>query len=448
MNTNVNSHDFLPTGRTVGVISLGCAKNRVDTEQMLALLTGWGYSVTQDPGEADILIVNTCGFIAPAKQESIDTLLQMAEYKKTGRCRLLIATGCLVQRYADELRAEMPELDALLGVGEYPRLRELLTEASRGARPVACARSASVFEGPRVLTTPSWSAFVRTGDGCDNRCAYCAIPLIRGGYRSRPFSSIVDEMTSLAQGGVRELTFIAQDTTRYGDDLPGGERLHDLIRAACRIDGVRWVRALYCYPSRVDERLLDTLAAEPKACAYLDLPLQHIDADMLRAMNRQGTPDEIRALLRAARQRGITLRTTLIVGFPGETDDAFARLLDFVEETRFDRLGAFAYSEEEDTPAASMPDQVPEEVKAERLDRLMRLQQRISLENNRARVGTTVEALIEGESGGVYTARTRMEAPEGDGSVLLTSGQPLSPGTFVTARITGADVYDISGEVL
>ena len=432
--------------QTVGVVSLGCAKNRVDTEQILGLLRGFGYAITGDPAEADIIIVNTCGFIDPAKQESIDTLLEMAEYKKTGRCRLLIATGCLVQRYADALYDQMPELDALLGVSEYPRLKDMIEQAFKGRRPVACASSLDVFEGPRVLTTPPFSAYIRTGDGCDNRCAYCAIPLIRGPYRSRSYAGVLAEACVLAAQGAKEITYIAQDTTRFADDLPGGKRLADLIADTCALDGVHWVRALYCYPSRVDDRLLDVLATEPKACGYLDLPLQHIDGDLLKAMHRHGTPEDIRSLLRRARERDLILRTTMIVGFPGETEDAFERLLDFVEETRFDRLGAFAFSPEEDTPAATMPNQVPGEVKEDRLDRLMRLQQRISLENNQKRVGEICEALIERKEGDVYIARSQKEAPEGDGSLLLSSARPLLPGTFVTARITGANIYDLTGE--
>ena len=448
IRTSIRMEGGLRVLETVGLISLGCAKNRVDTEQMLHLLREAGYRITDRPADADVIVVNTCGFIDPAKQESIDTLLEMARYKRDGRCRLLVATGCLVQRYGPALREQMPEVDALLGVGAYPRLAELLGRAEAGERPLACARSEGVFEGPRVLTTPAYTAYVRTGDGCDNRCAYCAIPLIRGPYRSRPFESVLAEAAALAAEGVREITFIAQDTTRFGDDLPGGKRLADIIRETCRLDGVRWVRALYCYPSRVDERLLDTLAEEEKACGYLDLPLQHIDAQLLRAMHRQGTPEEIRALIRRVRERGLTLRTTMIVGFPGETEDAFRRLMDFVEETRFDRLGAFAFSAEEDTPAAEMPGQVPEDVRQERLDALMRLQARISLENNRRRVGSTCDVLVERKEGHWYVGRSAMEAPEGDGSVWLRAKRPLAPGMFVPARIDGAQVYDVTGVAL
>ena len=434
--------------RTVGVVSLGCAKNRIDTEQMLGLLRAGGWEITADPAQAEAIIVNTCGFIDPAKQESIDTLLEMAQYKKSGRCRVLAATGCLVQRYAAELREQMPEVDLLMGVSDYPQICSLLSRAFLGERPVAVGCSRDVFEAPRVLTTAPFSAFVRTGDGCDNRCAYCAIPLIRGGYRSRPYERVLAEARELSQRGVREITYIAQDTTRFGDDLPQGN-LATLLRDTARLEGVHWVRALYCYPTRVDDALLDALCGDEKICAYLDLPLQHIDGRILRRMNRKGSPEEIRALIGRARSRGITLRTTMIVGFPGETEDDFRRLLDFVAEMRFDRLGAFVYSAEEGTPAAQMEDQVPQEVAQERLDRLMTLQQGISLSLNRARVGSVCEALLEGrDESGRWLARTRQEAPEGDGRVILTPDASHRAGEFVKARITGADTYDLTGEIL
>ena len=433
---------------TVGLVSLGCAKNRVDSEQILELLRQSGFRITSDPAEAEILLVNTCGFIEPAKQESLDTLFEMAQYKQTGRLKVLAAVGCLAQRYGQALHDEMPELDAVIGVGEYPRLPELLKEALEGRRPLACGRSDGVFEGGRMLTTEPFSAFVRISDGCDNRCAYCAIPLIRGGYRSRPYGHVADEIRALAARGVREVTLIAQDTTRFGDDLPGRPRLSDLMREACRVEGIRWVRTLYCYPTRVDEGLLDVLANEEKCCPYLDIPLQHIDAQVLRRMHRQGTPEQIRSLIAKARERGLTLRTTMMVGFPGETEDSFRRLLDFVEETRFDRLGAFAFSAEEDTPAADMPDQVPEEVRQERLDRLMRLQQRISLQAGKARVGGTETALIVRGNGDGWIARTAREAPEGDGVVMLHGEGRHEAGEFVNIRVTGAGIYDLTGEIL
>lgn len=430
------------------MISLGCAKNRVDSEQMLGLLTNAGHFITNDPQEAEVLIVNTCGFIEDAKQESIDAILEAAQYKQKGACRLLIAVGCLVQRYADALRQEIPEVDAFFGVSEYPRIVSMLDQAEAGDHPVHCAPASGVLTAPRVLTTPSHLAYVRISDGCDNRCSYCAIPLIRGSYRSREMASILDEIQELAASGVREVALIAQDTTRYGDDLQGRPRLSDLIQNIAEIPGIAWIRALYCYPSRVEDALLDTLAREPKACAYLDLPLQHIDADILRAMHRQGSPEQIRQVLRRARERGITLRTTMIVGFPGETEDAFERLIDFIEEVRFDRLGAFAFSREEDTAAADLPNQIPDEVKQERLDRLMRVQQNISLQLNERRIGTTVQALIDRRDGDIFIARSALEAPEGDGCLLLRSKAAHLPGEFVQARITGATPYDLTGDIV
>lgn len=433
---------------TVGMISLGCAKNRVDSEQMLGALKGAGYLVTNDPTDAEVLIVNTCGFIEPAKQESIDALLDAATYREKGRLKILVAAGCLAQRYADALHEEMPEVDAFLGVSDVTQIVSLIERAKAGTRPMCMSAPSGVSEGPRVLTTPSYSAYVRTGDGCDNRCTYCAIPLIRGGYRSRTAQRILQEAETLAAGGVREISLIAQDTTRFGDDLPGRPRLSTLVRDVAAIDGIRWVRVLYCYPSRVDDALLDALATEEKACAYLDLPLQHIDSDILHRMNRQGSPEEIKSLLLRARAHGMTLRTTMIVGFPGETDDQFKRLLDFVEEMQFDRLGAFTYSMEEDTPAATMQDQVPFEIARERLDTLMRLQQRISLARNQLRIGKAYDVLIEGVEGDRMVARTRMEAPEGDGSLYLPKREGLKPGQFVNVRIVDADPYDIIGEYI
>ncbi len=433
----------------VGVVSLGCAKNRVDTELMLGILRKHGYELTANEAEADILIVNTCGFIDPAKQESIDTLLSLAEYKKTGRLRLLVATGCLVQRYEKELLTELPEVDLLLGVNQYERLPEAIGQALRGNRVSYCADDHHIPEGERVLTTPSYTAYVRIADGCDNRCAYCAIPLIRGGFRSRPMESVLAEIRTLAGQGVREHVLIAQDTSRYGLDLYGRPMLAELMEQAAGVPGVAWLRVLYCYPDEVDDRLLTVMAAHPNICRYIDLPLQHADPEILRRMHRRGDMDQVRAFLRKARDMGFTLRTTMIVGFPGETEEQFQRLLDFMREIRFDRLGAFAYSPEEDTPAADMPGQVPDDVKQSRLDRLMTLQQSISLERNRLRVGQTVSALAEEvRDGGTVVARSAAEAPDADGVLLLSGGKGVRPGDFVSARITGAQPYDLTGVIL
>ncbi len=434
---------------SVGVVSLGCAKNRVDTELMLGILTRNGYVLTTNEAEADILIVNTCGFIDPAKQESVDTLLGLAAYKKTGRLKLLVATGCLVQRYEKELLAELPEVDLLLGVNQYERLPAALAEALAGKRVSYCADDCHILTGERVMTTSPYMAYIRIADGCDNRCAYCAIPLIRGGFRSRTVEDVLAEIATLTAHGVKEHVLIAQDTSRFGADRYCKPMLAELLERAAALPGVEWLRVLYCYPDEVDEHLLATMAAHENICRYIDLPLQHADPDILRRMNRRGTIDAARAFLRKARAMGFTLRTTMIVGFPGETDAQFERLLDFVREIQFDRLGAFAFSVEEDTPAASMADQVPEDIKQERLDRLMTLQQSISLQRNRLRVGQTVRALVESvQADGVIVARSAAEAPDSDGVLLLTGREDVQPGAFVTAHITGAETYDLTGVIV
>lgn len=434
--------------RTVGLVSLGCSKNRVDSELMLGILTQNGYRVVADPAQADVILVNTCGFIQSAKEESIDAILEMAQFKNGGRLKKLIVTGCLSQRYGREIRDDMPEVDAVLGVAEYQNLPEILEEAFRGGRPLRTGGSGGFPDpdAPRLLTTPSHSAYVKISEGCDNRCAYCAIPLIRGGYRSRPADSILAECRILAERGATELTLIAQDTSRYGSDLPGGPDLAGLLERVSQIDGVRWLRALYCYPDTVDERLLGAIESLPKVCKYLDLPLQHINAELLRRMNRRGSPERIRELIKACREKGILVRTTFIVGFPGETKEQFEELLDFVRWARFGRLGAFAYSPEEDTPAADMPGQIDEEVKQSRLERLMLLQRQISLELNQARIGQTCEVLVESFEDGQYAGRSRLEAPEVDGVIRFRSRRTLKPGEYVRVRIAGASHYDLSGE--
>ncbi len=430
----------------VGVVSLGCVKNQVDTEQMIYLLLGEGYEQTSDAREADIILVNTCGFIESAKQESIDAILDMARMKQEGRCRVLCVTGCLAQRYAKELLADIPEIDCLLGVGQYAHLPDMLRQALDGERPSDTGRSSGFLECGRVLTTPPYTAYIKIGDGCDNRCTFCAIPLIRGSYRSRPREAILDEMRALAARGAREQILIAQDTTRYGRDT--GDTLASLLREAARIDGIDWLRVLYMYPDEVTGELLETMAAEEKIVPYLDLPLQHASQPLLRKMNRRGGMRETRDLLRRARDMGFCLRTTFIVGFPGETDADFEELMAFTRETAFDRMGAFVYSPEEDTPAAAMPDQVPEDVARARLDRLMTLQAGISLQRNRDRVGSVCRVLVTGREGGVYTGRSAFEAPDADGIIRFTAGTPLTPGTFADVRLTGADTYDLKGEAL
>ena len=427
----------------IGVVSLGCVKNRVDTEQMLSLLLGAGHTFTPDPAEAEIIIVNTCGFIDPAKEESIQTILEMAGYKQSGQCKKLIVTGCLAQRYGDALLSDMPEIDALLGVSQYDKIVEAVEEAAAGARPDYRKRSWDMLECGRVLTTPAYSAYVRIGEGCDNRCAYCAIPLIRGGYRSRDEGAILEEIDTLVQNGAKELILISQDTTRYGRD--NGKSLAALIKTAAQKPGVEWLRVLYMYPDETPLSLLAEMAKHDNVCKYLDLPLQHASNRILKAMNRRGTIEEAEALLNKARAMGFTLRTTFIVGFPGETEADFQELMDFTRRMRFDRMGAFAYSVEEDTPGASMPDQVPEEIKQQRLDQLMALQADISRELNEQRVGSVCRVLVTGFEGGMYTGRSAMEAPDSDGMIYFTAERELEPGEFVPVKIVRADTYDLYG---
>ena len=431
---------------TIGLISLGCSKNRVDSEQMLGYLAAHGYQIVDDPSRAEVIIVNTCGFIQSAKEEAIATLFEMAEYKQTGVCRLLVATGCFAQRYPEAIREEMPEVDAILGVNEYEKIDEAIREAFAGQRPVYTDDDGTFFEYGRVLTTPQYSAYIRIGEGCDNCCSYCAIPLIRGGYRSRPKDDILEEVRRLAAEGVREFTLIAQDTTRYGTDEGGESRLPELIEEVAAIPGVEWLRALYCYPERVDDRLLDTIARLPNVCKYLDLPMQHISQHILTDMNRSDTSEHIREVCKKFKQRGMMLRTTLMVGFPGETQEDFDELMDFVREAKFDRMGAFTFCPEEGTLAAQMPDQIDEGVKQARYDALMTLQHGISLAQNKARVGTTCRVLVEKKRGKRYVGRSEFEAPEIDGNIYFGSETPCAIGEFVNVRITGARAYDLMGE--
>jgi len=424
----------------IGVVSLGCAKNRVDTERMLGILEGMGHRIVNDPGEASVLIVNTCGFIEPAKQESINTILEMAAYKKTGRCKTLVVTGCLSERYRKELTEGLPEVDLFLGVHEYEKLPELLP----GPGGSAC-KSPS-----RRLTTPFYSAYLRIGDGCSNRCAYCAIPLIRGPLHSVPMEQLVGEAKALVDNGVSELTLIAQDTSGYGVDLYGKPMLLPLMEELSKLPALRFLRVLYTYPDTVDTELVRGIAENEKICNYLDMPLQHIDDEILRRMHRRGSRAHIERVLAYIRENepGFTLRTTMMVGFPGETDAQFQSMLDFLREYPFDRLGAFAFSPEENTAAANMPGQIPERVKQERLSALMKQQKEISRARNALRVGQTVEVLLEGTRNGVTKGRSRAEAPEVDGAILLPAKPHHRPGMYVRAVLTQALDYDMRGEEL
>jgi ribosomal protein S12 methylthiotransferase len=427
----------------IGMVSLGCAKNRVDSENLLGRLRDAGHEFVDDPAQADAIFVNTCGFIEDAKQESIDAILEMAQARKEGA--RLIVTGCLAQRYGDALMEQIPEIDALLGVADYDRALEALENSGR----------TMVVEGKerfpqcgRVLTTAPYSAYVKISDGCDNRCTYCAIPLIRGRYESRPYEDVINECRSLAAQGVTEITLIAQDTSRYGNDIYGKTRMAEMLRDVAAIEGVHWVRVLYCYPDTTDDELIETIAREPKVCEYLDLPLQHINDRVLRAMNRRGSSEWIKSRIRKCKEMGITVRTTMMVGFPGETEAEFQELMDFVREAKFDRLGAFAYSAEEDTAACEMDGQIPESVKLERLDQIMMLQQAVSQELNEVRIGEECEVLCEGFEDGAYYGRSRREAPESDGVIRFIANREIQSGEYVQVRILGAEAYDLYGEVI
>jgi ribosomal protein S12 methylthiotransferase len=440
----------------VGMVSLGCPKNLVDTEVMLGTLEGRGYALTRDPADADVIVVNTCTFIGPARQESVDTILEMAEHKKSGRCRRLVVAGCMVQSSHDELRESIPEIDAFVGLNDIERIAEACA-LEAGAR-FETGRSAATYlyseRSPRLLATPGHTAYLKISEGCDHTCAFCAIPSFRGVQRSRPIASIVEEARRLAAAGVVEINLIAQDTTDYGTDRKDGATAAALLRALDAVDGVRWFRVMYAYPNRVTPEFIDALAAGRRMARYLDLPLQHADAELLKAMRRGGSGDSHLRLLESLRRavEGIALRTTLIVGFPGETEAQFRTLRSFVETARFDHLGVFTYSEEKGTPAAARADDVPAEVKEARRAEIMEVQERIALRRHRSLVGRTVEVLVEGrheESDLLLSGRTEGMAPEIDGQVILTdTPRVLFPGEIVEARIDEAHPHDLVGAVV
>lgn len=436
-----------------GFISLGCAKNLVDTEVMLGILRDNGIGLTPDPAEADILIVNTCSFIQSAKEESITTVLNMAEYKESGRCRSLIIAGCLGQRYKQELLDDIPEADAIIGTGAWNRIMEAVNETLRGNRVVIAGDEEIIYDEktPRITTTPSYSAYVKIAEGCNNNCAFCAIPMVRGRYRSRKIEDICAEVSHLVARGVKEINLIAQDTTNYGHDLYGAPSLAKLLKEIVKIDGLKWVRSLYCYPSFFTDELIDAIASEDKICKYVDLPLQHAHNSVLRNMHRPDTREQIEALLKKIRERipGVTIRSTFIVGFPGETAAQYQTLRDFIAAQRFDKVGVFTYSREEDTPAYNMPNQVPEDIMQERYHDLMSLQCKISEEMNQALEGKTLEVLVEGrdeEQQNIAYGRSYREAPEVDGQVYIENDTDSQPGDIVKVRIVQGFTYDIVGE--
>lgn len=435
----------------IGIVSLGCAKNLVDTEAMLGILGHKGFRIVADPQEADVIIVNTCAFIDTAKEESIQTILEMAAYKDK-RCRLLIVSGCMAERYHDEILAELPEVDAVVGTGDYHKIAEVIARAYAGEKVVLFGHmNEALPEEVRMLSTPGYMAYIKIADGCDNHCTYCIIPKLRGKYRSRPMEHIVEEATALAAGGVRELVVIAQDTSRYGIDLYGTYRLPELLRRLCAIDGLHWVRVLYVYPEVITDELIDVFQTEKKLVPYMDIPIQHSDSAVLKRMGRHLTHEQLTELLAKLRRKlpNLVLRTTVIAGFPGETEEQFNALLSFVKEMRFDRLGAFAYSQEEGTPAAQLPDQLPDEVKAARAEQILAAQAVISDEMQQAKIGTTAEALVEGydEESLMYFGRTQGDAPEVDNTIYFAAERELLPGEFVQVEILNADTYELIGQV-
>ena len=443
----------------IGVVSLGCPKNLVDSETMLGLIHEEKYEITNDPSEAEIIIVNTCGFIESAKEESINTILQMAEYKKSGSCKYIIVTGCLSQRYAEELFSELPEADAIAGVEVYDEIGSIIKRVMNGERFIMLERSKPdvIYTSketflPRILTTPSYTAYLKIAEGCDNCCSYCAIPKIRGPYRSKPMEQVLKEAKALADNGVKELIVVAQDTTRYGEDLPGGKLLlADLLKELNKIESLKWIRVMYCYPNNFTDELIETFASLDKVCKYVDLPLQHASNRLLASMNRYDTKEEVETLLAKLRKRipEIVIRTTFIVGFPGETDADFEELKEFVEQQRFENAGVFAYSQEEGTVAGAMPNQIPDEIKQERYHELMALQAQISEEIHKDTEEQTLEVLVEGieeDGSGLHYGRSYREAPDIDGLVFIENPGDIEPGCFIKVNILQGFTYESVGE--
>lgn len=457
--------------KNVLFVSLGCDKNLVDSEKMLGLLNEAGYRVAQEESEADAIVVNTCCFIHDAKEESVETILEMAEWKKKGRLKALIVTGCMAQRYQDEIQQEIPEVDAVIGTTGYteivPILDEILAEAEASQKGAAveepkeksfvnCCPSIDLLPASladkRVVTTGGYTAYLKIAEGCNKRCTYCIIPYIRGHYRSFPMEDLLEEARKLAEGGVKELILIAQETTVYGMDCYGRKALPELLTKLCEIEGIEWIRILYCYPEEITDELIAVMKKEKKICHYLDIPIQHSEDTILKRMGRRTNRAELVSLVEKLRKEipDIVLRTTLITGFPGETEEEFKNMVDFVDSMEFDRLGVFPYSAEEGTKAAEMDGQITEEVKESRRDEIMALQQEISADKAASRIDDEMSVLIEGYlyEDDIYIGRTYMDAPKVDGNVFVRAEEELISGDIVPVRITGANEYDLMGDVI
>ena len=434
----------------VGMVSLGCDKNRVDSELILGSINKF-YEITNNPKEAEIITINTCGFIESAKQESIDTILEMAEYKKTHKCKMIIATGCLTQRYGDELLELIPEIDILMGVNDYMKLHKLIVDFIKTEQRVSSTtyKDEGVNEGERILTTNSHTAYLRIAEGCNNFCTYCIIPKIRGKFRSRSKESILAEATSLVNQGVKEIILIAQDLTNYGEDLYGKNELHVLINEISNIKGLEWIRLLYCYPEEITDELIEVIANNPKVMKYLDLPIQHISNNILKMMARKTNKETIIGKINLLREKvpGITLRTSLIVGFPGETEEDFNELCRFLKNYKLDNVGVFTYSQEEGTAAAKLPNQVDEDVKIKRKEKLMNIQRGIVKDLNKLKIGNIYDTIIDGSTGEYYIGRNYEMAPEIDGLIYITKGKVLKKGDIIKVKITNIMEYDLVGDV-
>ncbi len=436
----------------VGMVSLGCDKNRVDSEIILGKMSS-EYEITSNPKDADIIIVNTCGFIESAKQESIDTILEMANYKINYKCKLLIATGCLTQRYGEELRNLIPEIDIMLGVNDYNKINEFITdfiEGNKKASELLNYSDENINEGKRILTTQKESAYIRIAEGCNNFCTYCIIPKIRGKFRSRKMENIINEAKDLSGSGVKEIILIAQDTTLYGSDIYEKKSLHLLIRELSKIEGIKWIRVLYCYPEEIYDELIDEIASNEKVVKYLDLPIQHISNNILKLMGRKTSKQDIINKINKLREKisGIILRTTFIVGFPKETEEDFNEIIDFIEEYKLDKVGVFTYSQEEDTPAAMMEGQIVEEIKKKREEKLMLVQKGISEQINKLKIGKLYDILVEGYNGKSYYGRSYEMAPDIDASVLFESSKNIEVGEFIKVKIIENMDYDLVGVVV
>ena len=435
-------------------ISLGCDKNLVDSEVMLGLLDAKGYQIVDDETQADIIVINTCCFVHDAKEESIQTILEMAEYKTEGRLKALIVTGCLAQRYRQEIIDEIPEVDAVLGTTAYDKIVEAVEEALAGAGHVELenVNALPLVDTKRLVTTGGHYAYMKIAEGCDKHCTYCIIPKLRGNYRSVPMERLIQEAKDLAEQGVKELILVAQETTLYGKDIYGEKSLHKLLRELCKVDGIRWIRILYCYPEEIDDNLIQVMKEEKKLCHYLDLPIQHANDEILKRMGRKTSKAQLEEIIGKLKREipDITLRTTLITGFPGETEEQHEELKAFVDEMEFDRLGVFTYSPEEDTPAAEMPDQIPEEVKEDRQAEIMELQQEIAFAQAEDMIGEEVLVMIEGKVAdeNAYVGRTYKDAPGVDGLIFINTDEELMSGDFARVKVTGAVEYDLIGELL